>query len=1089
MASRCGALLVAILFSVFPAGYAQTSPKTLPNTPATPPAKADYSQEAAVVEEMSTKISFANDGTDTREQTTRVRVQTDAGVQQWGLLTFPFQSAIQTVEIAYVRVRKPDGSTLVTPPDNVQDLDAEITRTAPFYSDLREKHVAVKGLAAGDTLEYEARWHTTKSLIPGQFWFQYSFRHEGIVLDERLEVSMPSGRVVKVKGPQATQSERTEGDARVYTWTYSRVKENENKGSENEKQKTDAALGRLSAPDIEISSFQSWDEVGRWYWGLQKDRVEPTPAIRAKAAELTQGMTDDADKLRALYSFVSTRYRYIGIAFGIGRYQPHAADDVLTNNYGDCKDKHTLLASLLQASGITLYPALINSSRKLDLDIPSPAQFDHIIGYLPQGKAGVWLDTTTEVGPYGYIVPRLRDKQALVILSENSAQLIATPADPPFASFQRFKIGGKLNEDGSFEAQVDDSARSDGEVLLRAAFRSLPQAQWKDLVQQISYGLGYAGTVSDVSVNSVESTAEPFRFSYSYHRKDYPDWSNHQFTVPGLPFYMPPVRDDAKEPVWLGPPLETVSDSKVELPKGYKPLLPSNVDLKYDFAEYHATYSQDHGVLIAERKLLVKMHEVPVVDFEDYRNFVKQLENDINRYVQTSSTAEVPFSSPQPPATMLSLIAAVRSLPDSNSAEANRLETDARGSMEGTDRSTAIATFKRALEKDPKFTRAWIELAVAQMASGKVESALGAVRQAIDSDPQQAVPRKTYALMLSGLRRTDEALAAWRDTVKVAPEDPDANAALGRLLLQQMRYAEAVPYLEVAAKANHTPTTEVALGMAYLHAGQTEKGTDTLQAVLKEHSEPVMLNDVGYSLADAKVDLDLALQYTQRAVEGQENESYDIELDHLLPNDLECTEKIGMFWDSLGWAHFRLGHLQQAEDYLYAAWLLTQDVAVGNHLGQAYEQEKKTEKAIRMYRLALSTPQGRTSGGDGDEIRHRLQQLTGDKPPPGMEAIRSDLGGELSQLRSAKLKRLVPGSASAEFFLLFTPGPKIQDVQFISGSEKLKSAGNALSGAKFQVAFPQGSSAHLLRRAIVSCSEVTGCEAVLLLPNDVHSVH
>src|SRR6202008_2631020 len=86
---------------------------------------------------------------------------------------------------------------------------------------------------------------------------------------------------------------------------------------------------------------------------FQKNRIEPAAAIRAKAAELTKGMTDDAAKLRALYSFVSTQYRYIGIAFGIGRFQPHAAEDVLSNNYGDCKDKHTLLASLLQASGIT----------------------------------------------------------------------------------------------------------------------------------------------------------------------------------------------------------------------------------------------------------------------------------------------------------------------------------------------------------------------------------------------------------------------------------------------------------------------------------------------------------------------------------------------------------------------------------------------------------------------------------------------------------------------------------------------------------------------------------------------------------------
>ena len=118
-----------------------------------------------------------------------VRVQTDAGVQQWGLLSFPFQSATQVIEIDYVRVHRTDGTTLVTPPDNIQDLDSEITRSAPFYSDLREKHVAVKGLGKGDILEYKARWRTTKTLTPGQFYFQYNFHNDGIVLNERLEVA------------------------------------------------------------------------------------------------------------------------------------------------------------------------------------------------------------------------------------------------------------------------------------------------------------------------------------------------------------------------------------------------------------------------------------------------------------------------------------------------------------------------------------------------------------------------------------------------------------------------------------------------------------------------------------------------------------------------------------------------------------------------------------------------------------------------------------------------------------------------------------------------------------------------------------
>jgi hypothetical protein len=87
-----------------------------------------------------------------------------------------------------------------------------------------------------------------------------------------------------------------------------------------------------------------------------------------------------------------------------------------------------------------------------------------------------------------------------------------------------------------------------------------------------------------------------------------------------------------------------------------------------------------------------------------------------------------------------------------------------------------------------------------------------------------------------------------------------------------------------------------------------------------------------------------------------------------------------------------------------------------------------------------------------------------------------------------KLKRIVPGSATAEFFLLFSPGPKVQAVEFISGSEKLKPGVQALAAANFHVAFPEGSSARLVRRAILMCSNVTGCEAVLFTPDSVNSV-
>jgi hypothetical protein len=153
--------------------------------------KPDYSQEPFVIEQSSTEIIFENDGTSARKSKMRVRIQSDAGIQRYAVLTFAYQSFTEAVDIEYVRVRKPDATLVVTPSDSVQDLASEITRQAPFYSDLRERHVPVKGLGVGDVLEYQAHWKTVKPLAPGQFWLSYNFAHDGIHLQERLQVDVP----------------------------------------------------------------------------------------------------------------------------------------------------------------------------------------------------------------------------------------------------------------------------------------------------------------------------------------------------------------------------------------------------------------------------------------------------------------------------------------------------------------------------------------------------------------------------------------------------------------------------------------------------------------------------------------------------------------------------------------------------------------------------------------------------------------------------------------------------------------------------------------------------------------------------------
>src|SRR5207247_5106902 len=111
-------------------------------------------------------------------------------------------------------------------------------------------------------------------------------------------------------------------------------------------------------PSVQVTTFRSWGEVGDWYAKLESDRRAPDDAIRTRVAELTKDLTDGTEKLRAIYRYVAQEFRYVSLSFGTGRYQPHSAAEVFGNQYGDCKDKNTLLATMGDVAGLHVQAAL-----------------------------------------------------------------------------------------------------------------------------------------------------------------------------------------------------------------------------------------------------------------------------------------------------------------------------------------------------------------------------------------------------------------------------------------------------------------------------------------------------------------------------------------------------------------------------------------------------------------------------------------------------------------------------------------------------------------------------------------------------------
>ena len=613
--------------------------------PAPPPVKApqptDFSKEALVFEKSSTSVREEADGIGFRENSMRIRIQSEAGVKAMAVLVFTYTASNEQVEIGYVRVRKPDGSVVVTPDYNVQDLPADITREAPIYSDIHQKHVAVKGLGVGDTLEYKVTLRTVKPEVPGQFWLEYSFEKNQIALDEQLDLDLPEGKQVTVASLDA-QPVITHAQGRtLYHWASSNLSR-----PDPDKPKS----MKHWKPSVQVTTFTGWDQVGAWYWSLQKDQMTVTPALQAKAAELTKGLTTEDEKIRAIFSAVALHTHYIGISFGIGRYQPHAADDVLSNEYGDCKDKHTLLSTLLRAAGIEAWPVLISSSREMDAAVPSPAQFDHVITVVPRPDASparlIWMDATEEVAPVGVLMQPLRDKQALAIPPGKAAYLERTPAELPFPQSYSFTADGKLSDKGEFTGRIEQTYRGDVELLMRTLFRQVPQSQWKEFVQGMSSRMGFAGEVAQPEVSPVEQTGEPFHFAYDYTRQKFSEWDDGRISppMPGVGWELVPGAREIKpaDDVEVGSPGVQDYKTKVQLSQGFSLQVPAGVDLKEDWAEYHSSYSFENGVYTAERKLVTKKDKIPLADWEKYRAFREGVYEDAVKMTMVTGQFHVP---------------------------------------------------------------------------------------------------------------------------------------------------------------------------------------------------------------------------------------------------------------------------------------------------------------------------------------------------------------------------------------------------------------------------------------------------------------
>jgi len=1030
---------------------------------------ADYSQEPFVIEQYFSTARYENDGTGERDVAVRIRVQSDAGVQQLGQLVFGYSSANEQMDIRYVRVRKSDGSVVAAGPDAIKEMTGSVARDAPVYTDYKEKHITVPALAPGETLEYEIATRLVTPLAPGEFWLQHNFVATAIVLDERLEINIPEHRKINLESSPDFPCEKQSQDGRtIYRWKHSNL----TRPSEENSQKKSSKRTEEKKPDVQLTTFTSWENVARWYAKLEQGRTDPTPEIRAKTDELIQGRATDLDKIQALYNYVSKNIRYVSLSFGVGRYQPHSAGEVFANQYGDCKDKHTLLAAMLQAAGIPSDAALISYTRKIDESMPSPSQFDHMITAVPRGNELIWMDSTAEVAPFRLLSSPLRKKAALLVPADGNGKIVETPPDPPFVSTQHVEIDAQVSDLGELTAHAHYTMRGDTELVLRLAFRRTPQTQSKELGQTILTLDGLHGEVTSVKPSDPTDTQNPFELDLDFTQSNFLDWSSKKAkaALPLLAIGLPNPPDDNTAPIVLGSPLDVSVRLKLDLPPAFTAQVPIAVSVSRDYAEFKSSYQFAGHTLTAERSLDFKIRELPASRTSDYLAF--------NRAVTADETQALVVENAAPGAPGIP-----------SSAKADDLFEAALAALNSGNTRAAIPLFQRVVVLNPQHKQAWNDLGLAYLRDGKYDDAASAFRKQLEVNSFDEHANDYLGLALEMQQKYPEAIAAFRKQLEGNPLDLVAHAALGGIFVEQHQYPEAVPELEKATILSpDNAELQVSLGRAYLNTNAKDKALAAFDKGADLSQTPIVWNDIAYNLADNHIELDKAQQYAESAVSSTAAALRNIDLKNLTLDQFGQVTSIGAYWDTLGWVYFRKGDLQKAARYIGAGWALDQHGEVGDHLAQIYEKLGDKDRAAHTYALALAAPHS------VPETRARLTLLLGGNA--GIDDLVKKARPEMASTRSFPLKGLSKEDAAADFLVLLSPegadgiAAKVEAVKFVSGTETLRPFEDKLSSLDYGTVFPDASPIKLVRRGTLSCSAKTGdCTFTLILPEDVHAVN
>jgi len=578
------------------------------------------------------------DGTSSRTVHLLVKILSDSGARRFAMQRVVYYAREQRAVIRTARVHRAAGGS-----ENARVLPERTVTRAERELGMRLAQFPSPGV--GDTVEFEYRIDDLEQGFFGRYFGStFHFRREMPVKLARYVLIAPKGLKLhfnRVRGaaPPAVRQDAREGTT-VYTWTA--------RDQKKIVREPMMPAMREASPAVQVSTYRDWAAFGKWYWGLIRKQHQAGPLVRRKARELGAGARTELDKIKAIYNFVVTDIRYVAWEFGVHGFKPYRAEQVLARRFGDCKDKSTLICSMLAEHGIRSYPVLIRAQRlreKQDLSLPLISHFNHCIVYVPadRNRPEMWLDGTAANASFDALPDANRGAQVAVI-TPGGALLRSIPASSPGlnATSDRFVLS--LARDGSASGEVRATATGGRSVIFRRAFAnplhrarildrlhgrrnpgartgSAGSSDLRDLKVPVNYR--YALKLPRLAVErdglmELQLPDDPLRGVLGYEGRD--ELFARRFAV-----YCPGAtrtHDLVLPSAW-----QHSVGYEIALPPGWKPAkLPADTRLETEFGSLVIRRKFEAGKLIIDKSLALAVTRVPARKYPDFRRFCLELD-------------------------------------------------------------------------------------------------------------------------------------------------------------------------------------------------------------------------------------------------------------------------------------------------------------------------------------------------------------------------------------------------------------------------------------------------------------------------------